>query len=79
VQQQSGSSESADQRASLRRILDIIESCAPDAGPEILDDIEQYLRARNAKEIGSNGSKAVAIDNRDENKSESVQELKYLR
>jgi hypothetical protein len=73
--QQSATAENAHERALLRGVLDAIEECSPASGSEILEDIKQYLRARNAKEITVNGSKAVAIEHARSDEVESVQSL----
>jgi hypothetical protein len=52
----------ANELARLRDILNVIEQVCPDGSPdEILNGIEQDLRARFATPIEANGSKAVAI------------------
>jgi hypothetical protein len=49
--QQSGSAENAHQRALLRSVLDAIEEHEPNAQPEILEDIREFIRSRNARLI----------------------------
>jgi hypothetical protein len=66
----------ANELARLRDILDVIDRVCPSGDPqEILDGIEQDLRARYATEIGVNGSKAVAIAAPAPVKSESDQSV----
>jgi hypothetical protein len=60
----------------LRAVLSVIDQVCPDGSPEeILNGIEQDLRARYATQIEVNGSKAVAITVHAHVKSESDQKV----
>jgi hypothetical protein len=60
--------------ATLRRVLDLIESCKVEGEPQdVFAMIEEDLRARMATEIEGNGSKAVATRTRNDDEQDSDQ------